>query len=172
MADYRLTVENEIVRTSDGALVPNDPDHVGRREFVAWLAAGNAPDAPLLVDVKAQGKAAIDSAAEAERLKYITAGAGMALSYEAKRTEAARWHNAGEPASPDAVIYPWAAGRAATFDTTIAAVLAEWLAQANAWAAIGIAIEGVREAAKTAIAAAEDEAAARAVVAAIAWPTS
>ena len=125
---------------------------------------------PSLAEVKAEIKARVDAAAEAQRLLYITPGAGQALVYEAKRTEASRWFAAGEPTSPDAATYPWAAERATRLGTTVASVLTEWLAQASAWATIGRAIEGAREGAKEAIAAAGDEKTARAVLDGLNWP--
>lgn len=125
---------------------------------------------PPLDDVKARAATQIDAAAEREREKYITPGAGQALVYEAKRTEVARWHNAGDPAEPDAALYPWAADRADRLDVSIAEVLSVWAAQSAAWAAVGIAIERAREAAKEAVTAVEDAAAVQAIVDGLAWP--
>lgn len=128
------------------------------------------PPAPTLDELKGRLRELVDEAAERERLRYITAGAGQALVYEAKRTEVARWRARGEPAEPAPVDFPWAADRATRRDAALVDVLAEWSAQADAWAAIGIAIEHVREAAKEAIAGAADAAAARAIADAIEWP--
>jgi hypothetical protein len=147
------------------------------RADIGWLWDGstlynpNPPPVVPLDDVKRQLKAAIDIAAEAQRTLYITQGSGQALVYEAKRAEAALWHDAGEPSSPVAATFPWANERAVRLSVTIASVLAEWLAQANAWAAVGRAIEGTRESAKEAIGAAQDEAAAAAAFHAVVWPT-
>jgi hypothetical protein len=146
---------------------------VARDEFVLFIEDGGvvAPFVgPALDDVKARLRAAIDTAAEAERLKYITPGAGQAMVYEAKRTEVARWHSLGDPLNPSPDLFPWAAGRSKTFGLPVKDVLLEWSLQADGWAGIGIAIEAVRETAKAAIAAAKDEAAARAVVAGVTWP--
>lgn len=128
------------------------------------------PSAPPLEYIKAAARRTIDSAAEAERLKYITGGSGQALVYEAKRTEVAR-RRANAELTLDAANFPWAASRAENFNTTIADVLVTWGVQADAWADIGRAIENVREGAKAAIDAAEDEAAVNAVVANLVWPT-
>jgi hypothetical protein len=115
---------------------------------------------------KAQVIAAIDDAAERERLKYITPGSGQALVYEAKKAEVARWNssNASEAS------FPWAKGRADRLGVSVLEVIATWEAQAGAWATVGIAIENVREAAKEAAAATKDDDAAMAVLDAIEWP--
>jgi hypothetical protein len=41
---YTLTAHpNTIVRDSDGAFVPNDPDNIDWQAYQAWLAKGNEP---------------------------------------------------------------------------------------------------------------------------------
>jgi hypothetical protein len=44
MAEYRLTDTNDVIRTADDAVIPNDPDNRDRVEYEKWLADGGVPD--------------------------------------------------------------------------------------------------------------------------------
>jgi hypothetical protein len=44
MADYKLTDGTAIIRTSDNARIPADPDNMDYVAYQAWLAVSNTPD--------------------------------------------------------------------------------------------------------------------------------
>ena len=44
MAEYQLTTENTVIRTVDGAIIPNDPANRDWVEYQEWLADGGVPD--------------------------------------------------------------------------------------------------------------------------------
>jgi hypothetical protein len=43
-SEYQLTATDIVIRNSDGAHIPNDPDNRDRVEYDGWLEAGGVPD--------------------------------------------------------------------------------------------------------------------------------
>jgi hypothetical protein len=129
------------------------------------------PAEPTLAAIKAALKARVDAAAEQQRLRYVTAGAGQAMVYLAKEAELIKWIAASRPQSPDRDDYPWAKDRAAATGASVAQVLGEWEQRVALWQTVGRAIEIAREGAKAAIDAAANEADAAAVLESISWPS-
>lgn len=41
---FKLIVDGGVVRISDGAQIPPDPDNLDWQDYQAWVAAGNTPD--------------------------------------------------------------------------------------------------------------------------------
>lgn len=139
----------------------------------AWADPAAKTESEIAAEWTAARSAArlrIEAAAEAQRMKYLTAGSGKALTYEAKRTEAERY--AADP-DPQAASYPFAAAEATVRNTTIAAVIAVWAANIALWAAnLGPAIEAAEQKAKldVDVAVAARDAAALAAAEAATWP--
>jgi len=129
---------------------------------------------PSLADAKAAALARVDAEAEAARLRFITAGAGQALEYQATEAQARAYLAAAAPVLAD---YPFLAAEVQAVDIATgtapaaSAVAAEIVAQADAWGAVGSAIKALRRAAKLRIEAATTHAEVRAA-ALIVWPTA
>ncbi|NTF87483.1 hypothetical protein G6L46_10140 [Agrobacterium rhizogenes] len=136
----------------------------------AYDGADFSPEAEVPIDLevlKASLKVAVDVAAEAERLKYITPGVGQSMTYQQKATEASRYLAATDP---DAADYPLLNAEVGITAADIAGVATVVDAAFKQWQAIGSAIEAVRLGAKVQIASSADADEANAVYVAIAWP--
>lgn len=44
MSEYQLTTGTNIIRLSDGAIIPNDLTNRDYQEYIVWFAAGNTAD--------------------------------------------------------------------------------------------------------------------------------
>lgn len=190
--DLYNTDTGELIRSQDMPVEPVNPagkpwawqlqDRPGRpvgglvewspvaRDWVTTPLVGGQLDVDW-ADAGAAARRRIEAAAEAERMKYLTAGTGKALTYDAKRAEAERF--AGDP-SPDPADYPFAAAEATVRGITLAAQVALWGANITAWATVlGPAIEAAEQGAKLAVdaAVAAKDAEALAAAEAVTWPS-
>lgn len=159
-------VDGEVI----AAEVNGDIVVTGSEDAINALALVPAYDsagaiAQRLADLKERRKSEIDRDAEVERLKYITAGAGQALTYQ-RKVEEARAAVAEDEPSPEA--YPLLAASIGIDGEDVASVASTVIAMDAAWLQIGAAIETVRLSAKREIDSAEDEAAVLAVL--VRWP--
>lgn len=154
--DLLCDVRSGIVVVEHGLRVPDE--HVATIEAIDLSPA--VVDAAALAAAKADRRARIDREAEAERLKYITGGAGQAMTYQRKLEEA---RAAAAEQEPDAEDYPLLAASVGIDGATVAAVAQVVIQMDAAWTVVGAAIEAARLGAKKAIDDAEDESAVRGV---------
>lgn len=185
---YWLADDGRLFSSSASDLVADDDP-----AYIAWLAArpgyrpapwprdeaGEQTDAALqwvfdrvglavhvdLASLKTALKTAVDAAAERERLKYITGGAGQAMTYARKVEQAKAVLAATDPQPAD---YPMLAASIGIDGDDLVAVASIIVALDAAWELVGGAIEAARLAAKRAVDLAEDAEAARTV--APVWP--
>ena len=111
---------------------------------------------------------AIDAAAETQRQRWITPGAGQAITYLTKADEARRAVSVGAAAQP--ADYPLIAAEIGITADGLLEVAGAVLAAHQAWLAAGAAIEAARLACKAAVGTAADIATAEAAAAAVEWP--
>lgn len=135
-------------------------------EILAALDAG-VPDSVVLKALKSDLCDAVDRAAEQERCKYITSGAGQAMTYVQKADEASRFLMAEDP---DATEYPLLAAEVGITAPTIGGVATVVFAAYQSWQQLGAAIEAVRLGSKKAINAAETTEHAIELSSGIVWP--
>ncbi len=80
MADYKLLLPSGVIRTADGAQIPDNPRNSDWRKYQAWLLAGNTPDPadPLSVRLDADAELATQLAAAntVAQLKAALLGTG------------------------------------------------------------------------------------------------
>jgi hypothetical protein len=140
----------------------DEDDH---RERVKTIPPFALP-APDLDEVKRALKALIDDEAETARLRYITGGAGQAMTYQRKVEEAKRAVLEDNPLSED---YPMLSASLGIDGETIKDIGLLVLAMDARWAVIGSAIERARQTAKEAVSGAETVEAAQ-IAAQVVWP--
>ncbi len=79
MADYKLR-PGGVIRTANGAQIPDDPGNRDWRRYQAWLLAGNTPDPadviPPVFDADAELAAQLASANTVAQLKDALLGKG------------------------------------------------------------------------------------------------
>lgn len=125
-----------------------------------WDGGAWVPD---LAALRARAAEQIDAEAEKVRSRFLTPGAGQALTYQRKEAEARAVLDDTSASTP------FLTAEAAAREMTVAALAAEVVAQADAWVIVGAAIEGLRMGAKAQIGAADTpEAIAEATT--INWP--
>ena len=138
-----------------------------------WAAAADAvmavegwdalPDP--LVSLKDRLKRAIDDEAERQRLRWITAGSGQAMTYARKLDQARAVLDAQDPQPDD---YPMLAASIGIDGADIQAVAHLVIAMDAAWELTGAAIELARLTGKKAVDLAETAAAAESIT--VVWP--
>lgn len=197
---YWLAEDGRIYSSAKQALIKDTNE-----DFIAWTKAGHPPTpwpkdrdgeetdaalaevlapyglrlfAPTFDEIKVDLKTKVDSAAEFERLKYITNGVGQSMTYQTKFEQAVDYSKkyAAHQADPKNVTPPdeneYPLLRASIgIDGSSMIEVAETVTYAFAiWEKIGAAIEGIRLKAKAAIGDAKTEEEAQAAFASIKWP--
>lgn len=149
----------------------------GLTHYRAVQAAGLTIAEPQLAALKAELCAKVDDAAEAERLRYITPGVGMVLTYQEKFAQAVAVEQMGETAANamteqerllDFPILAASVGIEAPTLWQCATLVRE---RYTLFAALANGIERTRLAGKAAIRSADTVESVRAAYGAIAWPT-
>lgn len=125
---YRLTADNDIVRDSDGAVVPRDPTNGDYQMYQQWLEQGNTPTPPVQLDWRPRALADL----VAYRARLFGVLSTMLAVYQAK-AQAANGSALVTAIEAMTVIETWPAvaaayaedpGSRATFD---AAARSRWL---------------------------------------------
>ncbi|OYY80626.1 MAG: hypothetical protein B7Y61_15415 [Rhizobiales bacterium 35-66-30] len=143
----------------------------GPADLIA-AARGALDGGDALAALKSTLRASIDARAEECRARYITQGAGQAMTYMRKADEARRMvADITAGGAPDPAQYPLLCAEIGITAPTLAEVGQIVAAQDAAWQEAGRAIEALRLGAKRAVDGAQDAEAARAA-AHVLWPGS
>lgn len=149
------------------AIVPEDVANQVQA-LLSSVADLDAARASRLTALKKTLCARVDQEAEDQRARYITAGSGQAMTYQAKAEEARRFE--AEASSPDGANYPLLSAEVGITAPTLSEVAASVLAANAAWLVAGAVIEAKRLGAKKEITAAVDADSAREAFAQVEWP--
>lgn len=150
------------------SFVPDDMANRHRQLIAEWEAEGNVipPFEIPLASIKTKLKAMIDDEAETTRLRYITGGAGQAMTYQQKAAEAAACLAEVNPQADD---YPLLAAEIGITAETLLGVAQVVFEAHQGWRQVGSMIEALRLGAKQAVDAADTVEAAQ-IAAQVAWP--
>lgn len=163
---YTLTTNNNIIRDSDGAIIPLDPRNSDYISAVTFLLGENlvtvdsnnrilttTPDGsdlhevviPDLATLRIAAKALIDDAAGRARGRYITVAPGQDATYIAKAMDADKF-KAANYLPADASGFPWIQAEVAANggSLTVHQATDGIIAQRDQWYQLGTAIEAIR----------------------------
>lgn len=124
-----------------------------------------------LASIKQSASEMVDKSAEEQRLRWITGGAGQAMTYQAKTQEAMDFlaaHARNEEVDPNR--YPFLSAEIGISGKTLLDVANVVDFTHRQWAVLAAAIERIRLSSKSAITKAKSEAAVQAILDAITWP--
>lgn len=157
---------DEMTETITGPELQIETDHVKR----VWQIALRP-----LQDVIRTYSEKVDAEAEKQRLRFITAGQGMAMTYQEKKDQALAVLDLGSDAANalannGAAEYPLLSASVGTEVPTLYQAAELVMERYEAWSAIGGAIETQRLIAKKAISDASNVAQVKAAYEAIQWP--
>lgn len=123
-----------------------------------------------LESARANAEAMIDQAAESARLRYITAGAGQALEYQATEYEAQIFSRTDSDSDYPMLCAERDALQAAGITLNLADIAGQVLATAQEWRQKAAAIKRVRREAKLRLAQAQSQEAITDILNSLAWP--
>ncbi|MDP2369345.1 hypothetical protein [Rhodoferax sp.] len=160
---YKLTKTPSVIhRIADGASIPADPENRDYVDYLAWVAAGNAPELAMpLAEQRADAVKKID--AETDALIGAVIG-NRASEYERAEAQAIAYAAAGYTGPVPSSVQSWADAKVAQGWTTQMAA-DDILATANAWRPAQEAIRAQRLLRKEQARAAADPAAVAGVLA-------
>jgi hypothetical protein len=168
------------ILSDDGLSIPAEAGNRHYEAVLAWVAQGNHIEphaAPDLAVTKAYYLKRIDQDAEACRLRFVTGGSGMAMTYQEKLAQARHVDGLGEAAAAALS----GSEREAQFPTLAASIGLEaetlWacaqlvLQRYGQFVAVSMAIERTRLTAKLAVNDAKSVDAVKAAYPGAVWPT-